>query len=120
MIGGLFLILLCQLLGEVVAKATGIPVPGPVLGMIFFFVFLLLRNPGEQSGEVQAGDALLRFMPLFFVPAGAGIVVYLPQLLAEWMPVTLGLVLSWFVTLLVTAGAAVLLRPRRPGREEAA
>jgi len=33
MIGGLIVILMCQLAGEAVARGLGVPVPGPVIGM---------------------------------------------------------------------------------------
>lgn len=113
MVGGLLVIVLCQLVGEFVVRVLGLPIPGPVLGMVVFFVLLQVRRPDPDSGEVRAADALLANLSLFFVPAGVGIVVYLPRLLDEWLPVVLGLHLSWLVTIVVTGLVAQVLRPRR-------
>lgn len=113
MIGGLFLILAMQLLGEFIARLTGIPVPGPVVGMVLFFLFLLVRNPREDSGVVKMADSLLGKMALFFVPAGAAVGLYLSQLASEWFAVVAGLLVSWTVTVVVTALLASWLRPRR-------
>lgn len=106
MLGGLLLILVCQLVGEFVVRSLGIPVPGPVVGMVLFVAWLLVRRPAPAAGEIRAADGLLAYLPLFFVPAGVGIVVYLPDLLAQWLPVTVGLVGSWLVALLVTGAVA--------------
>lgn len=113
MVSGLLVIVVCQLVGEFVVRVFGLPIPGPVLGMVFFFVILQVRRPGPDAAEVRAADALLAHLPLFFVPAGVGIVVYLPRLLDEWLPVIVGLHVSWLVTIVVTGGVAMLLRPRR-------
>jgi len=107
------LILTFQLAGELVARSTGVPVPGPVIGMALFFIFLQVRQPSEHAGVVRAGDQLLAWMTVFFIPPAVGFVVYLPQLAEAWWPTLVGLVGSWLVALLATAGFAALLRPRR-------
>ncbi len=115
MLGGLLVILVCQLIGDLIVRATGLPVPGPVVGMLLFLVWLLVRKPAEDAVEVRAADGLIAYLPLFFVPAGIGIIAYVPQLLAEWLPITLGLFLSWLVALLVTGAVATLfVRGRTP------
>lgn len=105
MVRGLVVLLLCQLVGQFVVTATGIPVPGPVLGMVILFVGLRLRRPGPESGVVRVSDGLLRHLQLLFVPAGAGVVAYLPLLAGSWLPIVGGLVLGWLGTLLLAAGA---------------
>lgn len=115
MLGGLLVILVCQLIGDLIVQATGLPVPGPVVGMLLFLVWLLVRKPAEDAVEVRAADGLIAYLPLFFVPAGIGIIAYVPQLLAECLPITLGLFLSWMVALLVTGAVATLfVRGRTP------
>lgn len=41
---GVTLLLVLQLIGEVTVRLLAWPVPGPVLGMILLFVFLLARK----------------------------------------------------------------------------
>lgn len=115
MLGGLVLILVCQLVCEFVVRAFGLPLPGPVLGLVLFLGWLLVRRPEPDAGEVRAADGLLTYLPLFFVPPGIGIVVHLPALLANWLPVTLGMVASWAVALLLTGAVATLFVRGRAG-----
>ena len=44
MIRGFLLLLACQLAGEILARASGIPVPGGVIGMLILFLGLALRR----------------------------------------------------------------------------
>ena len=36
--------MVCQLAGEIVVRALGLPWPGPVLGLVLLFVILLIRD----------------------------------------------------------------------------
>lgn len=101
MIGYLTLILSCQLIGEIAAGLTGIPVPGPVLGMGLLFAILLLR--GEiPEGLGQTADTLLRSMSLLFVPAGTGIMMHFSLLGEAMLPLGVSLAISTLLTILVT------------------
>lgn len=101
MIGALTLILGCQLAGELAVTASGLPVPGPVLGMVLLFLLLAVRGGvGEDLGRV--GDALLKNLALLFVPAGVGVVVHLGLIGREGLAITAALVVSTLLTVLVT------------------
>jgi putative effector of murein hydrolase LrgA (UPF0299 family) len=78
-IPALTLILLCQLAGETVTRALGLPVPGPVLGMGLMLA-LLAASPRIRTALVPAAEGILRHLSLFFVPAGVGIVAHLDRL----------------------------------------
>ncbi len=102
MIAALTQLLVFQLLGEVVARWLALPVPGPVLGMLFLFVALVLR--GGPGHELQAtSQTLLQHLSLLFVPAGTGIMIHLHRVADEWLPLLLSLVISTAATLVVTA-----------------
>ncbi len=81
MLIGISLILLCQLIGEAVVRMTGIPVPGPVIGMALLIVFLWLKEmfgpvsatPGYYAVE-NTGRGLLANMSVLYVPASVGII----------------------------------------------
>ncbi|MGD9871394.1 MAG: CidA/LrgA family protein, partial [Thauera sp.] len=114
MIAALTLLLVFQLVGEVIARALGLPVPGPVIGMALLFLALLLRGgPGE--GLRRTSGQLLQHLSLLFVPAGTGIVLYGERIAAEWLPLLVSLFLS---TLLALAVTALVLKAfaRRRGR----
>ncbi len=111
MIGGLLVLLSCQLLGEVVVRLTGLPLPGPVVGMVAFLVVLRVRRPGDRSDMVRTPTALLGVLQLLFVPAGVGVVVYLSALRDNALPLAGGLWASWLAGIVVTgAVVAGLLR----------
>jgi len=110
-LNGLLALLGCQVVGELVVRLTGIEFPGPVVGMLLFFVILQVRRPAEPSGLVAAPALLLRHLHLLFVPAGVGVVVYLDRIRDDAVPLAAGLWVSWLVGFVATAlVAAGLLR----------
>ena len=118
MLSALTQLLVFQLAGEVVARGLNLPVPGPVLGMLFLFIALALR--GGPGHELQAtGSTLLQHLSLLFVPAGVGIMVHFHRVADEWLPLLLSLVISTAATLIVTALAMKLLMPTKAASGEA-
>jgi holin-like protein len=91
-----------QLVGEILARALRLPLPGPVLGMLLLFGVLVVRGRMPASLE-RTTTQLLVYLPLLFVPAGTGVIVHLGLLRAEWPAVLLTLILSTLLTLVVTA-----------------
>lgn len=117
MLGYLTVILVCQLVGETVVVWTGLPVPGPVLGMVLLFCGLVLRGLHEDLARV--GDMLLTNLSLLFVPAGVGVMLHVALLGAEWVAISVALVVSTLATVAVTAFAMVAFnRPRNDGGAE--
>lgn len=100
------LLLGCQLLGEVLVRLTGVPIPGPVVGMALLFLGLVIRGliyRTQAPDSVREGaGAILRHLSLLFVPAGVGVMAHLPRLADEWAPVTAALIVSTLVTIVVT------------------
>lgn len=103
MLKGLLVLLSCQLAGELAVRLTGIEFPGPVVGMLLFFLLLQVRRPARSSGLVAAPTLLLRHLHLLFIPAGVGIVVYLHRIAEDALPLAVGLWLSWLLGFVVTA-----------------
>lgn len=108
MLTGLIVLLVCQLVGEVVVRSLDLSLPGPIVGMVLLLVVLQVRRPRHDSGLVRAPRALLRYLPLLYVPAGVGVVAHLDRLGRDALPITGGLVLSWLAGLVVTAAVAAL------------
>ena len=120
MIRGLTVLLLCQFVGSLLVALTGLPVPGPVVGMVLLLGWLSWRRPGPDSAVVRAADGLLEHLQLLFVPAGVGVVAYLSVIGDHAVPVVVSLVLSWLAGLLVVGwivqGALVLRRRGEPAQ----
>ena len=101
MLEALTTILACQLVGELIVVGTGLPLPGPVVGMALLFVGLLVRGGIPESLGRVAGS-LLDNLSLLFVPAGVGVMTHLSVLESEWMPISASLVVSTLLTIAVT------------------
>ncbi|MBV1702179.1 MAG: CidA/LrgA family protein [Hyphomicrobiales bacterium] len=107
------ILLTCQLLGEISAKALALPVPGPVLGMAFMFAALMLRDairrarPNFTLGhDVETtGRNLLSHLSLLFVPAGVGIVGSLDVFEKYGIALAVALLVSTLLALLVAVMA---------------
>jgi len=118
MIRGFAVLLLCQLVGEIVSRALGLPVPGPVLGLALLVVGLVgwnrfrpFSDKALQASPVgQVADGLLSALALLFVPAGVGVVQYLGLIGSYGVALGLALVVSTFATLLATVGTFLLVK----------
>lgn len=111
MLGAITLLLCCQLAGEIIRVLSGVPIPGPVIGMVLLFIGLLIRRRFFSSGdkpEIPAAldetvRGLLGHLSLLFVPAGVGVMLYLPLIAEEWLAISAALIGSTVITIAVTA-----------------
>jgi len=121
MIGALLTLLLCQLAGELVARAAGLPVPGPVLGFLILAVILGIRG-GAWPALKATSTTLLSHLSLLFVPAGVGVLLYVDRLAEDGLIIVAALIVSTVLTLVVTAavfeGVARLQGPPPADRDE--
>jgi holin-like protein len=102
MITALTMLLSCQLAGELVARLFGLPVPGPVLGMLLLFALLLVR-PRSEPLIRETTAPLLRYLSLLFVPAGVGLIRHGGRIRAELAAITVAIVISTAATIVVSA-----------------
>lgn len=107
MLAGFLLLILFQWLGECLVSLAGLPVPGPVAGMLLLFCALLLRSARADAqippALAQVSDGLVRYLSLFFLPAGVGI-FFLPAAFdGQWWPLLLVIVPGTLLALLVTS-----------------
>ena len=127
MIASLSLILLCQLAGEVIVRGLALPMPGPVVGLLFLLLLLLARDrfsvlargPLQQDGVENASRGLLAHLSLLFVPAGVGVMQKLDVVADHGIAIAAVLAISVVLTLLVTVAtflAASRLMARRSVR----
>ena len=116
MIASLSLILLCQLAGEVMVRGLGLPMPGPVIGLLLLLVLLvardrfavLARGPLQDGAVENASRGLLAHLSLLFVPAGVGVVQKLDLVVQHGIAFAAMLAISVVITLLVTVATFVV------------
>jgi putative effector of murein hydrolase LrgA (UPF0299 family) len=126
MLIGLTVILCCQLIGEIGARGAGLPIPGPVLGMVLLLLLLLLRDrvarflfaSGSGGALETAGKGLLSHLSLMFVPAGVGVIQNLELLGRNGIALAAALVGSTIAALVATVATFLVVArwcdPKRP------
>src|SRR6476659_9091476 len=79
----IFLIIVLQLIGEGIVQVSGLPVPGAIIGLVLLYVILVLRGeiPDEMS---RTSGFLLQNLGVLFLPAGVGVMAYLPMIATQW------------------------------------
>jgi holin-like protein len=102
MLAGMTWLLVYQCIGEILVRWTGLPVPGPVIGMVLLFATLTGRQAVPESLQTTA-SGLLSHLSLLFVPAGVGVMLHFHRLANEWLPIAIALVVSTVLALAVTA-----------------
>jgi holin-like protein len=112
MIAALALLLGFQLAGEVIRLALGLPVPGPVIGMVLLLAVLILRG-GPSPNLRSTSGGLLQHLSLLFVPAGTGVMLHAQRLGEEGPAILVALVASTFLGLAVAALTLHLLTRRK-------
>lgn len=102
MIRALFVLLALQLVGEALAEALALPVPGPVIGMGLLLAGLLVRRGVPEALE-RTARGFLDNLGLLFVPAGVGVTLHLSQAAAEWQAILAAVLGATVVTIVATA-----------------
>lgn len=102
MVLGLLILIVFQFLGEATATLLGLFIPGPVIGMVYFFIALLFMP--KIKNHVEALSRFINaYLALFFVPAGVGLIEYFDLFGRYGAAMFFTLVISTAITLAVTA-----------------
>ena len=117
MLHGFALLLVFQLVGEFLSRVLQLPIPGPVLGMMLLFSALIWLGRVPKGLRV-AGEGLLAYLALLFVPAGVGLMAHLHLIGQDWFAILVGLLVSTMLTLGVTGWVLQLLRRYPSGDRE--
>ena len=102
MIRGLIILLSFQSAGEIVSRVFSLPVPGPVIGLVLLLAFLIRRGKVDAPIDIVA-SAMVKNLGLLFVPAAVGVVMFLPQLKANFWAISIALTVSVVATIAVSA-----------------
>lgn len=115
---GLFWLVLCQLLGTAL-NVLLIPIlPGPIIGMLLLFGFLLLR--GEVGEPLhQASASLLKYLPLLLVPPAVGVMAYAGPIFADFWAIAGALLLSLIISIVFAGWLMQKLIDRQQRRKGA-
>jgi putative effector of murein hydrolase LrgA (UPF0299 family) len=109
MLQTLGLLLGCQLAGEFVARGLGLPIPGPVLGLVILLAALALK-PSLTRALRPTTQVILAHLSLMFVPAGVGVIGNLEVLSSYWARLLVVLTLSTILLMLVTIATYIAMK----------
>ena len=102
MLIGFLVLLLFQFAGEMIVVLSGLPVPGPVVGMVLLLVGLIAKGEVPEYLRIPS-EALLKHLALLFVPAGVGLMTHFGLLKQDWLAILIALIVSTALTIVVTA-----------------
>jgi len=108
MISGLVQILFFQCLGELISKIVLPSLPGPVIGLVLLLLWLNFKKEVNPS-LLLVSDGFSKYLGALFVPAAVGVVLFLPQLKNNALPIIGALVGSVVLTIACSAFALKLL-----------
>lgn len=102
MLRSLLYIFLFLVLGEFFVKVFRIPISGNIIGMFLVFFALKWRIIKLKSVK-PAADKLLKYLVLFFIPYGVGLMAYFDLIATYWIYISVAVVVSSVLTLYLTA-----------------
>ncbi len=100
LINGLIIIIGLLFAGDIVSTAFDLPIPGSVIGMLALLIILITRKSIPKSIGMTS-DNLVKYIGLLFVPAGAGVSLYLDLIVQQWPVIILASFTSTILTFLV-------------------
>jgi holin-like protein len=96
-------------LGEIIVQIAGLPVPGPIVGLLIMLVDFSLNGAPDADVETIF-DGVCKHLAILFVPAGAGLVAHGGLLSAGVSAILIAVLMGTVATMLVTALCFSLLR----------
>lgn len=117
MLGALTVLLVFQLIGEVLVQFAGLPIPGPVIGLLLLFLSLCVR--GSLAVPLRdTANGILQHLSLLFVPAGVGVMVHFSRVSGEWLPILAATIISTALAIGVSALVMQALMRGRSGTDD--
>ncbi len=94
---GLSWLLVFQLAGTALNVLFFPVLPGPIIGLVLLFIYLMLRGSVNEPLN-EAATSLLRYLPLLLVPPAVGVMVHMADIQADFWAITGALVISFLIS----------------------
>lgn len=95
------IIILVSCIGELLYYLIPLPIPATIYGLIIMLALLILKLVPLHAVK-ETAEFLIEIMPVMFIPAGVGLLVYWPQLKNIIIPVSVIIVISSILVILAT------------------
>ena len=101
-------------IGNVISNLFGLPVPGPILGMILLFLALQFKLLEFRHVD-EAGSFLINNMTILFLPAGVGIMAKWNLISHFWAQILLIVILALIINILILGKAVEWIKVKFEG-----
>ena len=102
------IIILVSCIGELLYYLLPLPIPATNYGLLIMLGLLILKIV-PLAAVKETAEFLIDIMPVMFIPAGVGLIVYWPQLKEFLIPICVIIVVSSILVMFVTGKTSDLL-----------
>ena len=102
------IIILVSCIGEFLYYLLPFPIPATIYGLLIMLGLLILKIV-PLAAVKETAEFLIDIMPVMFIPAGVGLIVYWPQLKEFLIPICVIIVVSSILVMFVTGKTSDLL-----------
>ena len=102
------IIILVSCIGELLYYLLPLPIPATIYGLVIMLMLLVFKIVPLNAVK-ETAEFLIEIMPVMFIPAAVGLIVYWPQLKNIIIPVCVIMVISSILVMLVTGKVSDLL-----------
>lgn len=116
---GLTILVLFQLLGSALNVLIMPVLPGPIIGLVLLFIYLLIVGKVNEPIN-EAASGLLRYLPVLLLPPAVGVIVHFSDIAADFWAIATALVVSVAVSIVFAGWLMQKLIERQLKRKEQA
>lgn len=102
------IIILVSCIGELLYYLLPLPIPATIYGLVIMLGLLILKIV-PLAAVRETAEFLIDIMPIMFIPAGVGLIVYWPQLKEFLIPICVIIVVSSILVMFATGKTSDLL-----------
>lgn len=95
------IIILVSCVGELLNVLLPLPIPATIYGLVIMLGLLILKIIPLKAVK-ETAEFLIDIMPVMFIPAGVGLIVYWTQLREFLIPMCIIIVVSSILVMIVT------------------
>ena len=102
------IIILVSCIGEILNYYIPLPIPASIYGLVLMLALLIFKI--VPLGAVKdAAEFLINIMPVMFIPAGVGLILYWEQLEPMLLPACIIILVSTILVMITTGKTSDLI-----------
>ncbi len=113
---GLTVLIFFQLLGTGLNALWLHKLPGPIIGLVLLFAYLLLTRKLSEPLD-QAASGLLRYLPVLLLPPAVGVMVHFADIRQDVWAISGSLVISLVISMVFAGWLMQVLINRQQKRK---